>query len=93
MPQLRWNIIYSNGLMIFNFGLQSQEQSDDELEESMAFRRLHKLVSSTRRVKKKLIRIDESKKHTSKGEESNLSLQRSEKMSKIFIYIWSPMAS
>ncbi|XP_060790457.1 SAM and SH3 domain-containing protein 1 isoform X2 [Neoarius graeffei] len=41
------------------------EQSDDELEES-AFRRLHKLVNSTRRVKKKLIRIDESKKHTSK---------------------------
>lgn len=41
----------------------------------MAFRRLHKLVNSTRRVKKKLIRIDESKKHTSKGEESNLSLQ------------------
>lgn len=40
----------------------------------MAFRRLHKLVNSTRRVKKKLIRIDESKKHTSKGEESNHSL-------------------
>ncbi|TSO25157.1 SAM and SH3 domain-containing protein 1 [Bagarius yarrelli] len=42
------------------------EQSDDEQEESLAFRRLHKLVNSTRRVKKKLIRIDESKKHTSK---------------------------
>lgn len=40
----------------------------------MAFRRLHKLVNSTRRVKKKLIRIDESKKHNSKGEESNPSL-------------------
>ncbi|KAF4084177.1 hypothetical protein AMELA_G00125590 [Ameiurus melas] len=44
----------------------SQEQSDDELEESAAFGRLHKLVNSTRRVKKKLIKIDESKKHTSK---------------------------
>lgn len=52
----------------------SQEQSDDELEESAAFGRLHKLVNSTRRVKKKLIRIDESKKHTSKGEESKLLL-------------------
>ncbi|MCI4382582.1 hypothetical protein PGIGA_G00016400 [Pangasianodon gigas] len=44
----------------------NSQQSDDDLEESMAFRRLHKLVNSTRRVKKKLIRIDESKKHTSK---------------------------
>ncbi|XP_047677766.1 SAM and SH3 domain-containing protein 1 isoform X2 [Tachysurus fulvidraco] len=42
------------------------EQSDDEQEESLGLRRLHKLVNSTRRVKKKLIRIDESKKHTSK---------------------------
>ncbi|XP_028251958.1 SAM and SH3 domain-containing protein 1-like isoform X2 [Parambassis ranga] len=35
--------------------------SDNELEESATFRRLHKLVNSTRKVKKKLIRIDESK--------------------------------
>ncbi|XP_036448662.1 SAM and SH3 domain-containing protein 1 isoform X2 [Colossoma macropomum] len=47
----------------------SREQSDDELEESLAFRRLHKLVSSTRRVRKKLIRIDENKKPTSKDSE------------------------
>ncbi|XP_063040308.1 SAM and SH3 domain-containing protein 1 [Engraulis encrasicolus] len=40
----------------------SREQSDDELEDSLTFRRLHKLVNSTRRVRKKLIRIDESKK-------------------------------
>ncbi|KAL2098873.1 hypothetical protein ACEWY4_005353 [Coilia grayii] len=40
----------------------SREQSDDELEDSVTFRRLHKLVNSTRRVRKKLIRIDESKK-------------------------------
>ncbi|XP_018559225.1 SAM and SH3 domain-containing protein 1 [Lates calcarifer] len=32
-----------------------------EQEESATFRRLHKLVNSTRKVKKKLIRIDESK--------------------------------
>ncbi|XP_058254806.1 SAM and SH3 domain-containing protein 1 isoform X2 [Hemibagrus wyckioides] len=50
----------------FSVNFTSQEQSDDEQEESLAFRRLHKLVNSTRRVKKKLIRIDESKKHTSK---------------------------
>ncbi|XP_034531401.1 SAM and SH3 domain-containing protein 1 isoform X2 [Notolabrus celidotus] len=36
--------------------------SDNEQEESVTFRRLHKLVNSTRKVKKKLIRIDESKK-------------------------------
>ncbi|KAG8013165.1 SAM and SH3 domain-containing protein 1 [Nibea albiflora] len=35
--------------------------SDTEQEESVTFRRLHKLVNSTRKVKKKLIRIDESK--------------------------------
>uniref|UniRef100_A0A8C1LPK9 SAM and SH3 domain containing 1 n=1 Tax=Cyprinus carpio TaxID=7962 RepID=A0A8C1LPK9_CYPCA len=44
----------------------SGEQSEDELEESVTFRRLHKLVNSTRRVRKKLIRIDETKKHGSK---------------------------
>ncbi|XP_051725347.1 SAM and SH3 domain-containing protein 1 isoform X2 [Ctenopharyngodon idella] len=44
----------------------SREQSEDELEESVTFRRLHKLVNSTRRVRKKLIRIDEAKKHGSK---------------------------
>lgn len=48
--------------------IQSREQSEDELEESVTFRRLHKLVNSTRRVRKKLIRIDEAKKHGSKGE-------------------------
>ncbi|KAF5909644.1 SAM and SH3 domain-containing protein 1-like isoform X1, partial [Clarias magur] len=50
--------------LLINFN--SQDQSDDELEDSAAFSRLHKLVNSTRRVKKKLIRIDESKKYTSK---------------------------
>ncbi|XP_053291105.1 SAM and SH3 domain-containing protein 1 isoform X1 [Pleuronectes platessa] len=35
--------------------------SDNDQEESVTFRRLHKLVNSTRKVKKKLIRIDESK--------------------------------
>nr|XP_046268734.1 SAM and SH3 domain-containing protein 1 isoform X2 [Scatophagus argus] len=35
--------------------------SDAEQEESVTFRRLHKLVNSTRKVKKKLIKIEESK--------------------------------
>ncbi|KAM3595183.1 uncharacterized protein V6R79_019581 [Siganus canaliculatus] len=35
--------------------------SDNEQDESVTFKRLHKLVNSTRKVKKKLIRIDESK--------------------------------
>lgn len=33
----------------------------------MKFRRLHKLVNSTRRVKKKLIKVEEGKKHGSEG--------------------------
>ncbi|KAK1793329.1 hypothetical protein P4O66_011711 [Electrophorus voltai] len=56
----------SNCNQLLPSGLQSQEQTDDEMEESVAYRRLHKLVSSTRRVRKKLIRIDEAKKPTSK---------------------------
>ncbi|XP_059375856.1 SAM and SH3 domain-containing protein 1-like isoform X2 [Carassius carassius] len=44
---------------------ESYCNSEDELEESVTFRRLHKLVNSTRRVRKKLIRIDETKKHGS----------------------------
>ncbi|KAK1170820.1 SAM and SH3 domain-containing protein 1a isoform X2 [Acipenser oxyrinchus oxyrinchus] len=40
----------------------SQEQSDDETEESVKFKRLHKLVNSTRRVRKKLIKVEEMKK-------------------------------
>ncbi|XP_041710566.2 SAM and SH3 domain-containing protein 1 isoform X3 [Coregonus clupeaformis] len=47
------------------------EQSDGEQEESGTFRRLHKLVSSSRRVRKKLIRIDESK---NPGSEESLSM-------------------
>ncbi|XP_061125667.1 SAM and SH3 domain-containing protein 1a isoform X3 [Syngnathus typhle] len=45
---------------------QSREQSDDEQsEDSVKFKRLHKLVNSTRRVKKKLIKVEEWKKHGS----------------------------
>ncbi|XP_052352518.1 SAM and SH3 domain-containing protein 1-like isoform X3 [Oncorhynchus keta] len=47
------------------------EQSDSEQEESGTFRRLHKLVTSSRRVRKKLIRIDESK---NPGSEESLSM-------------------
>ncbi|XP_072217856.1 SAM and SH3 domain-containing protein 1a isoform X1 [Leuresthes tenuis] len=42
----------------------SREQSDDEQsEDSVKFKRLHKLVNSTRRVRKKLIKVEEGKKH------------------------------
>ncbi|XP_037099907.1 SAM and SH3 domain-containing protein 1a isoform X3 [Syngnathus acus] len=45
---------------------QSREQSDDEQsEDSVKFKRLHKLVNSTRRVRKKLIKVEEWKKHGS----------------------------
>ncbi|XP_053736735.1 SAM and SH3 domain-containing protein 1a isoform X6 [Synchiropus splendidus] len=50
----------------------SREQSDDEQsEDSVKFKRLHKLVNSTRRVKKKLIKVEEGKKH---GSEDFLNL-------------------
>ncbi|XP_035880758.1 SAM and SH3 domain-containing protein 1 isoform X6 [Phyllostomus discolor] len=47
----------------------SREQSDDETEESVKFKRLHKLVNSTRRVRKKLIRVEEMKKPSTEGGE------------------------
>ncbi|CAK6446669.1 unnamed protein product [Pipistrellus nathusii] len=47
----------------------SREPSDDETEESVKFKRLHKLVNSTRRVRKKLIRVDEMKKPSTEGGE------------------------
>ncbi|KAM5163491.1 SAM and SH3 domain-containing protein 1 isoform 1-T1 [Mantella aurantiaca] len=45
----------------------SREQSDEESEESVKFKRLHKLVNSTRRVRKKLIRAEEMKKPNTEG--------------------------
>ncbi|KAG7331672.1 hypothetical protein KOW79_005641 [Hemibagrus wyckioides] len=48
----------------------SREQSDDEQEDSK-FKRLHKLVNSTRRVRKKLIKVDDAKRQ---GSEDSLSL-------------------
>ncbi|XP_065112032.2 SAM and SH3 domain-containing protein 1a isoform X7 [Paramisgurnus dabryanus] len=48
----------------------SVDQSDDEQEDSK-FKRLHKLVNSTRRVRKKLIKVDDSKRH---GSQDSLSL-------------------
>nr|XP_019953708.1 PREDICTED: SAM and SH3 domain-containing protein 1-like isoform X3 [Paralichthys olivaceus] len=44
-----------------SFNYNPCDLSDNDQEESVTFRRLHKLVNSTRKVKKKLIRIDESK--------------------------------
>ncbi|KAF4092193.1 hypothetical protein AMELA_G00018080 [Ameiurus melas] len=49
----------------------SHEQSDDEQEDSVKFKRLHKLVNSTRRVRKKLIKVDDGKRQ---GSEESLSL-------------------
>ncbi|XP_065112031.2 SAM and SH3 domain-containing protein 1a isoform X6 [Paramisgurnus dabryanus] len=49
---------------------RSVDQSDDEQEDSK-FKRLHKLVNSTRRVRKKLIKVDDSKRH---GSQDSLSL-------------------
>ncbi|XP_077395812.1 SAM and SH3 domain-containing protein 1-like [Festucalex cinctus] len=40
---------------------QLRELSDTEQEEWLTFRRLHKLVSSTRKVKNKLIRVDQTR--------------------------------
>ncbi|KAM5327070.1 SAM and SH3 domain-containing protein 1 isoform 6-T6 [Glossophaga mutica] len=51
----------------------SREQSDDETEESVKFKRLHKLVNSTRRVRKKLIRVEEMKKPSTEGGEEPVS--------------------
>ncbi|XP_033931572.1 SAM and SH3 domain-containing protein 1a isoform X2 [Pseudochaenichthys georgianus] len=52
---------------------RSREQSDDEQsEDSVKFKRLHKLVNSTRRVRKKLIKVEEGKKH---GSEDVLNLR------------------
>nr|XP_020445443.1 SAM and SH3 domain-containing protein 1 isoform X2 [Monopterus albus] len=52
---------------------RSREQSDDEQsEDSVKFKRLHKLVNSTRRVRKKLIKVEEVKKH---GSEDFLNLE------------------
>lgn len=56
------------------FLCQSREQSDDETEESVKFKRLHKLVNSTRRVRKKLIRVEEMKKPSTEGKKSKLHL-------------------
>ncbi|XP_039992851.1 SAM and SH3 domain-containing protein 1-like isoform X2 [Xiphias gladius] len=54
-----------------SFNFNPCDLSDNEQEESVTFRRLHKLVNSTRKVKKKLIRIDESKRP---GAEESLSI-------------------
>ncbi|XP_048829789.1 LOW QUALITY PROTEIN: SAM and SH3 domain-containing protein 1 [Brienomyrus brachyistius] len=48
----------------------SREQSDDELDDCVKFRRLHKLVNSTRRVKKKLIKVEDGKRSTSEERSS-----------------------
>ncbi|XP_048105999.1 SAM and SH3 domain-containing protein 1a isoform X1 [Alosa alosa] len=54
--------------------VNSREHSDDEQEDSLKFKRLHKLVNSTRRVRKKLIKVDDGKRHAS---DDSLSLEAS----------------
>ncbi|XP_053543285.1 SAM and SH3 domain-containing protein 1a isoform X9 [Ictalurus punctatus] len=54
-----------------SYTCNSHEQSDDEQEDSVKFKRLHKLVNSTRRVRKKLIKVDDGKRQ---GSEDSLSL-------------------
>ncbi|XP_076844174.1 SAM and SH3 domain-containing protein 1a isoform X2 [Brachyhypopomus gauderio] len=44
---------------------RSREQSDDEQDDPVKFKRLHKLVNSTRRVRKKLIKVEESRRQDS----------------------------
>lgn len=58
----------------FFLSYQPCDLSDNEQDESVTFRRLHKLVSSTRNVKKKLIRLDESKRPGSEGTKSTINL-------------------
>lgn len=43
----------------------------------MKFKRLHKLVNSTRRVRKKLIRVDEMKKPSTEGKRAKSTISRS----------------
>lgn len=42
----------------------------------MKFKRLHKLVNSTRRVRKKLIRVDEMKKPSTEGKRAESTISR-----------------
>ncbi|CAL8314695.1 unnamed protein product [Lota lota] len=65
----------SSAILNQSSNCNSREQSDDEQsEDSVKFKRLHKLVNSTRRVRKKLIKVDESKR---RGSEDSLSLEAS----------------
>ncbi|XP_051578175.1 SAM and SH3 domain-containing protein 1 isoform X2 [Myxocyprinus asiaticus] len=70
----------------------SREQSEDELEESATFRRLHKLVNSTRRVRKKLIRIDEAKKHGAKDSVSPEASPSGEEVVSLYSGVHKPLA-
>lgn len=59
----------------FNFLIpfcQSCDLSDNEQDESAAFRRLHKLVNSTRKVKKKLVRVEDSRRPGTEGMVNNI---------------------
>ncbi|XP_035599389.1 SAM and SH3 domain-containing protein 1 isoform X2 [Oncorhynchus keta] len=62
------------------------EQSEGEQEESGTFRRLHKLVGSTRRVRKKLLKIDESKKPESDESPSMVGPVPGDVMSSLSLY-------
>ena len=53
----------------------------------MKFKRLHKLVNSTRRVRKKLIRVEEMKKPSTEGNKANSALLIPKQV------IWGPSLS
>lgn len=55
-------LLYNKAFLVKLFFCICQhcDLSDNE-EESVTFKRLHKLVSSTRKVKKKLIRVDDKR--------------------------------
>lgn len=66
---------------------QPCELSDNEQEESVTFKRLHKLVNSTRKVKKKLIRIDETKRPGADGTKTMIRVKlMNHKLSEATVY-------
>lgn len=66
--------MFSINSILTGLSYQPCDLSDNEQEESVTFRRLHKLVNSTRKVKKKLIRIDESKRPGEEGTKTTVAI-------------------
>lgn len=77
--------MFSISKILTGLSYQPCDLSDNEQEESLTFSRLHKLVNSTRKVKKKLIRIDESKRPGAEGTETAIRLYLIKPM-----WMWQP---